>query len=787
MTPRTIRVAGGFSLGALALVAIVFFQRQNAGLQPGGEISLPKMLWLAYAIGAWFVVPPFLAWDARLGQGSRRVFRVFWISMLVRGLVELGCMYGLGWWHPLAGIAHDLFSIGLLLALRRRAGAPRSLRELRARRFSGSLVFGLLAETTFAVMFLQSGVHASGTWFAAGDASWTLANGLTWLVLAVVLPDLGYALRGLWHAREVRETPAWCARARLAAVGVASGLLLAVVGLWTWMARVEARASEYQRVGVELIERCMELAAAFEARDEGVLRGIVRARGAGWAREEVEPTALARVAAWQATGEEVDVVDALLAWHDDLEQLEEAVFKTHLIDEFASGDELVAQVRFEVHSRGRVDHGLLRWRLRREEGHLVVRASELVEGTTARGSGDSFVDRASQRGLDFAMEEDLRLVPGRSCDGHACFGPREVFFQTMRHAYAGAAAADVDGDGHDDVFLCSGGRPALFRNTGEGCFEEVTRAAGLEDLWHVNCAGFADLDNDGDQDLFLGAYYGPNHLFRNTGAGHFERVTLPEGLADLDHVTCFSFFDADADGLLDLYLGRMIESRTKIPESFLYARNGEANRLYHNEGDLALRDVTAESGVGDRGLTLCLTAADYDLDGDQDVYVANDFGRNVLYRNRGDGRFDEVSLATGSFAIGGSMSASWGDYDNDGRLDLYVAAIRSNQRWFVQPITVQRVALKFLREGKLGSDNPLLNDLRTYLGDDWDQIGNYALAGNYLLRQGADGRFSDVACQAGARPAGWYWSSGFFDVDHDADLDVLATNGWVTGADDHDL
>ncbi len=116
-----------------------------------------------------------------------------------------------------------------------------------------------------------------------------------------------------------------------------------------------------------------------------------------------------------------------------------------------------------------------------------------------------------------------------------------------------------------------------------------------------------------------------------------------------------------------------------------------------------------------------------------------------------------------------------------------MAAIRSNQRWFVQPLTARRVVLKFIREGKIGVDNPAFSDLKNYMGSNWVNIGNHALAGNSLLHQNADGTFTEMAEIAHARPAGWYWSSGFLDIDQDGDLDILATDGWITGENSHDL
>jgi hypothetical protein len=355
----------------------------------------------------------------------------------------------------------------------------------------------------------------------------------------------------------------------------------------------------------------------------------------------------------------------------------------------------------------------------------------------------------------------------------------------VRHSYGGCATADFDGDGHDDLFTCAGGRSKLFRNLGNGRFEDHGARAGLPQLWHVNTAGFSDLDNDGDQDLLVCRYYGGNQIFANDGTGRFREV---EGaLPQVNLVTCFCFVDVDNDKDLDLYLGRYLDAEKDIPESFLYTRNGQPNRLYRNLGGLRFEDVTDQAGVADVGLALSLAAADYDRDGDQDIYVANDFGRNVLYQNQGNGTFRDVALEKNALAIGGSMSAGWGDYDNDGHLDLYISAIRSNQRWFVQPLTVRKILWKFLREGKMRIDNPLLADLKARMGDNWTNIGNVALGGNSLLQGQADGSFVERAEETRTNPAGWYWSSGFYDLDNDTDQDIVAVNGWITGKDPHDL
>ena len=770
-----------------AAAGIVFYVAQNAGSQTGGPISLPKMLWLAYAICAWFLVPPLVWSDQSIGSNVRRIFAVFWIAMLIRGVLELIMIYGVGHWHPAYGISHNLLCLILLLAARRSA-TPSDVRSRRAFRFSGTLIVALLVETAFAAMFMQTGSHEKAIYFASTAVQWTLINYVTWAALAFFYPDLVATLIGLYLPAIQRETSKPLRYMRLAAATVVVLLVTTMLCAWTWMMRVENEARRFSRVGYEILESCGQFRDDFLRGETDAMADFTEPCEVSWRLVAVDQQHAVDVKAWDSDGPSQSLRDAFIEWRARHPTVEQAAFKIHLVDQIVDDHTAIVQLRFEVNGSTATDAGLLRCRFQRaRDERWRVADCSLIEGTTTSGDGRHFVDRASERNVAFVVKPDRRFVPEDRCTEHECFGPTKLKFEMMRFAYAGCSAADYDGDGMDDILFCSGQKAALYRNRGDGTFEDRTAAAGLSNLWHKNVAGFADIDNDGDQDLFVASYYGPNHLFANNGDGTFTKVPSTSSLVDVDMVACLAYIDYDNDGDLDLYLGRMLDARRDIPESFLYTRNGQPNKLYRNDGDFQFTDVTDDAGVGDLGLTLSIAAADYDADGDQDLYLANDFGRNVLYQNQGDGTFRDVAAETGTLAIGGSMSASWGDVDGDGRLDLYVAAIRSNQRWFVQPVTAKRVFLKYVREGRLLSTNPLFKDLHERLGSEWVDIGNHALAGNSLLQQQPDATFVDVAEARGARPAGWYWSAGFFDIDNDGDLDIYATDGWITGENSHDL
>ncbi|MGH9748455.1 MAG: CRTAC1 family protein [Candidatus Polarisedimenticolia bacterium] len=263
---------------------------------------------------------------------------------------------------------------------------------------------------------------------------------------------------------------------------------------------------------------------------------------------------------------------------------------------------------------------------------------------------------------------------------------------------AGLVFFDYDGDGAPDLFFVNGAdwperrkkrtTQALYRNRGDGTFEETTARSGLGVEAYGIGAAAADYDNDGDVDLFLNAL-GPDRLFRNRGDGTFEDVTAKAGVSDPGFGSSATWLDYDRDGRADLFAANYVQwtPRTDIdctldgvhksyctPESY----RGATSRLFRNRGDGAFEDVTEKAGLFDPGgKSLGVVAFDYDEDGWSDLAVANDTQPNYLYRNRGDGTFEEVGRAAGvAFSEEGKARGAMGidaaDYDGAGRESLVI-------------------------------------------------------------------------------------------------------------------
>ena len=335
-------------------------------------------------------------------------------------------------------------------------------------------------------------------------------------------------------------------------------------------------------------------------------------------------------------------------------------------------------------------------------------------------------------------------------------------------AYQGLAIGDVNGDGLEDVYICqNGGLPnrLLLQNT-DGTTSDHSEWARVDWLDLTRCALLVDLDNDGDEDLVLGMHSGLMFL-SNDGSGRFEqRNMVPSaargyGLAAADY---------DLDGDLDIYVSRYFRPGLtwNVPNPVPYhdANNGPDNRLLRNDGDWRFMDVTSESGmdVDNRRWSLAASWEDYDQDGDPDLYVANDFGRNCLYRNDG-GRFVNVAAEAGIEDMASGMSTTWGDFNRDGWMDLYVGNMWSSAGG----------RITFQPQFQLGSDPSTKAKVQRLA------------RGNSLFANNGNGTFSDVSVDYGITMGRWAWSSVFSDLNNDGWEDLVVANGFVSAPDTGDL
>ncbi len=336
--------------------------------------------------------------------------------------------------------------------------------------------------------------------------------------------------------------------------------------------------------------------------------------------------------------------------------------------------------------------------------------------------------------------------------------------KTTNLDYGGIACADVDGDGRLDVYVASAqGTDYLFLNQGDGKFEDATDDAGVGSTGGSRGAVFADIDNDGDQDLFVTKatfHVSPvdpssNQLFRNDGRGRFTDVTAESGLELVGECFTPTFLDYDLDGDLDLYICRYGKIGLRSINYF-EARNGEPNVLYRNLGDGRFEAVPGAAGAADTGWSYAVAVCDYDSDGWPDIYVANDYGPNRLYRNNGAGGFEETQQATGVTDNGNGMGAAWVDINDDGRFDLYVTNMSSdtgNRILSAAPIADERKRESLLKFTQ----------------------------GNSFFVATADGTFDSLGEEMGVAQCGWAWHGDFLDIDRDADEDLFVVNGYITG------
>jgi hypothetical protein len=308
----------------------------------------------------------------------------------------------------------------------------------------------------------------------------------------------------------------------------------------------------------------------------------------------------------------------------------------------------------------------------------------------------------------------------------------------------------------------------------DGTAIDQSAAAGVDWLDHTSSALLIDLDNDGAQDLVVSTSSGIV-VMENDKAGQFQwRATLPLSGSD---VQSLSAADYDNDGDLDFYICMDFATRNALnnqaPVGFVYydANDGGANILFRNDllSQNALwkfTDVTAETGldVNNRRHSLAASWEDYDNDGDQDLYVANDYGQNSLYRND-DGRFVDIATNSGVVDHGSGMSVSWADVNRDGKMDLYVGNMFSSA----------------------GNRITRQSNFRSGDGQNVRSVYSRFAKGNSLFTGDGSGAFQEVGAAAGVERGRWAWSSVFADLNNDGWQDILVANGYITTEDTGDL
>ncbi len=382
-------------------------------------------------------------------------------------------------------------------------------------------------------------------------------------------------------------------------------------------------------------------------------------------------------------------------------------------------------------------------------------------------------------------------------------GRIESWIESDGFGHHGLAVGDVDGDGLEDLYVCDmGGLPnRLFRQNPDGTATDISARAGVDWLERTRSALLLDLDNDGDQDLVVatsvallfmsndgtGRFTLETNLgFGDDGAltagsvradpvrtggmdaagaaeGHFSRAG-DLGTSRPSNLVMLAAADYDADGDLDIYActyharGESLHE-FPIPIPYHDANNGGRNVLLENKGKWTFVDATDRVGLDENNRRFSFAAAweDFDDDGDPDLYVANDFGRNNLYRNDG-GRFRDIAAAAGVEDVAAGMSAAWGDYDNDGRMDLYVGNMFS-------PAGSR---LSDQEDFHPGAPESVRSQYRSHA------------RGNSLYRNAGNGTFEDVSRAAGVTLGRWAWDSRFLDVDNDGWEDLLSVNGYFT-------
>jgi len=443
-----------------------------------------------------------------------------------------------------------------------------------------------------------------------------------------------------------------------------------------------------------------------------------------------------------------------------------------------SPGQLQTRIRYELVATGRdfyreqrVGYWQLTWE-RSASGEFRVQHWQMLDETQSRSTAAGYIDIATAA-LGGNASYSSQLLRGTDYWRTVLDGACGIDV----YGHNGVSVGDIDGDGFDDLYMCQpAGLPnRLYRNRGDGTFEDITETSGVGVIENTACALFVDVDNDGRQDLIVVRATGPM-LFLNEGGGNFRQkadafqfANPPQGT-----FTGAAVADYDRDGWLDIYFCLYVyyqgTDQYKYPSPYHDAENGPPNFMMRNNRDGTFHDVTAETGLNQNNTrySFCCGWNDFNRDGWPDLYVVNDFGRKNLYRNNGNGTFTDVAPQTGVEDVGAGMSVCWFDYDNDGVEDLYVADM-----WTAagERISMQDVFKK---------DAP--QETRAHyhkhaMGN--SLFRNASRNGGAALALGS--AFEDRTRAAGVGIGRWAWSSDSWDFDHDGFPDLYIANGMVSG------
>ncbi len=349
---------------------------------------------------------------------------------------------------------------------------------------------------------------------------------------------------------------------------------------------------------------------------------------------------------------------------------------------------------------------------------------------------------------------------------------------------SGITVADVDGDGLLDIYFVDQlGKNELWRNRGGGTFEDITDRAGvgLEDRVGVT-ASFADVDNDGDADLFVTSVRGGNVLFENNGKGVFKNVSKAAGVDYVGHSSGAVFFDFNNDGLLDLFVanvgvytmdekgaGGFYLSAENAFGGHLYPERTEYSLLYQNLGGMKFKEVSREMKLRDGSWSGDATFCDLDKDGYADLYVLNMQGHDHFYRNVGGKGFVEITKEFFPKTSWGAMGVKFFDFDLDGDMDLYTTDMHSD----MTPLQTRLARNMSLAVEKAKSEQ--------WCGPEWGSTylagrTNENVFGNSFYENAGEGKFAEVSDRLGAETF-WPWGVSVEDFNADGYEDVFVASG----------